>query len=110
MKRFLLINVLLIIGWAASMAQVTKVNQYGEDQNGNQIDPTTRANKLDSTNTEIQSLPPKLYMWHLSKELGNRTIVPIDTLSHQFQNTNLNEGMDGSYNHLGNMGSPRLSR
>ncbi|MCK9160506.1 MAG: putative porin [Bacteroidaceae bacterium] len=110
MKRFLLINVLLIFGWAASMAQVTKVNQYGEDQNGNQIDPTTHANKLDSTDTEIQSLPPKLYMWHLSKELGNRTIVPIDTLSHQFQNANLNEGMDGSYNHLGNMGSPRLSR
>ena len=38
---------------------------------GNQIDPNTQPDNLeDSTNTEIQSLPPKLYMWKLSETLG----------------------------------------
>ena len=49
-------------------------------------------------------------MWQLSETLGNRTIVPADTLSLNFQNTNLVDGMTGQYNFLGNLGSPRLSR
>jgi len=49
-------------------------------------------------------------MWQLSETLGNRTIVPADTLALNFQNTNLVGGMTGEYNFLGNLGSPRLSR
>ena len=49
-------------------------------------------------------------MWKLSETLGNRTIVPADTLALNFQNTNLVGGMTGEYNFLGNLGSPRLSR
>ena len=49
-------------------------------------------------------------MWQLSETLGNRTIVPADTLSLNFQNTNLVDGMTGKNNFLGNLGSPRLSR
>ena len=83
----------------------------GRDQYGNQVDPNTLPDNLeDSTNTEIQSIPPKLYMWHLSETLGNRTIIPADTTNLNFQNTNLVEGMYGHYNYLGNLGSPRLSR
>lgn len=83
----------------------------GRDQFGNQVDPNTLPDNLeDSTNTEIQSLPPKLYMWRLSETLGNRTIIPADTANLNFQNTNLTEGMFGHYNYLGNLGSPRLSR
>ena len=49
----------------------------GRDQFGNQVDPNTLPDNLeDSTDTEIQSLPPKLYMWRLSETLGNRTIIP----------------------------------
>ena len=48
----------------------------GRDQFGNQVDPNTLPDNLeDSTDTEIQSLPPKLYMWRLSETLGNRTII-----------------------------------
>lgn len=53
------------------------------------------------TSTDVQSIPPKLYMWQLSETLGNRTIVPADTLSLNFQNTNLVDGMTGQYNFLG---------
>ena len=83
----------------------------GRDQFGNQVDPNTLPDNLeDSTDTEIQSLPPKLYMWRLSETLGNRTIIPADTANLNFQNTNLVEGMYGHYNYLGNLGSPRMSR
>lgn len=66
----------------------------------------------DSLNNEVEiiSLPPSLYMWKISEKLGNIISVPIDTVHHQFQNSNLPEGMNGHYNHLGNLGSPRLSR
>jgi hypothetical protein len=64
----------------------------------------------DSSKTEIESLPPKLYMWHLDENLGTVLKMPVDTLNYNFQNSNLTEGMTGHYNYLGNMGSPRLSR
>ena len=93
------------------MAQNTLNPMNNRDRFGNQIDPNTQPDNLeDSTNTEIQSLPPKLYMWKLSETLGNRTIIPADTASLNFQSTNLVEGMFGHYNYLGNLGSPRLSR
>jgi hypothetical protein len=49
-------------------------------------------------------------MWRLSETLGNRIIIPVDTVYHHFQNTNLVEGITGHYNYIGNLGSPRLSR
>lgn len=121
MRRFLLIYILLFVaGQVAVQAQrVTPDNPYGDrkdqfgnivDQYGNQIDPAMRPQNPDSSNVEIESLPPKLYMWHVSENLGNINRVPADTVYHLFQNTNLTEGMTGHYNYLGNLGSPRLSR
>ena len=81
------------------------------DQFGNQIDPNMVPENLqDSTNTELVSLAPKLYMWKLSELLGERTIMPADTANLNFQNSNLTYGMNGEYNYLGNLGSPRMSR
>lgn len=118
MKRFLRIYILLLLSVAGTLtvkAQVplNSMNPNGtlRDQYGNQIDPATQPDNLeDSTQTEIQSLPPKLYMWTLSETLGERTIIPADTANLDFQNTNLVEGMKGHYNYLGNLGAPRLSR
>lgn len=115
MRRIVLTYIFLsIIGILKAGAQ-TPFNRMdpatGRDRFGNQVDPNTLPDNLeDSTNTEIQSLPPKLYMWRLSETLGNRTIIPADTANLNFQNTNLVEGMYGHYNYLGNLGSPRLSR
>lgn len=116
MRRIVLTYILLtIIGTLGLKAQNTLTPMNAgtsiRDQYGNQIDPSTQPDNLtDSTSTEIESLPPKLYMWHLSEKLGERTIVPVDTVTLNFQNTNLVEGMNGHYNYLGNLGSPRLSR
>jgi hypothetical protein len=87
-----------------------QVDANGRDQYGNQVDPTMMPQNLDSTNVEVKGLPPKLYMWRIKNLLGEREIVPADTLHHQFQNSGLTEGMNGHYNYLGNMGAPRQSR
>ena len=112
MRRIVLTYIFLsVIGIWGALAQNTLNPMNNRDRFGNQIDPNTQPDNLeDSTNTEIQSLPPKLYMWKLSETLGNRTIIPADTASLNFQSTNLVEGMFGHYNYLGNLGSPRLSR
>lgn len=110
MRRILLTYILLsVFGIVAVHAQRTLTPLDNRDQYGNQIDPSTQPDSLD-TDTEVLSLPPKLYMWKLSETLGNRTIVPADTAALNFQNTNLVDGMTGQYNFLGNLGSPRLSR
>ena len=112
MRRIVLTYIFLsVIGIWGAMAQNTLNPMNNRDRFGNQIDPNTQPDNLeDSTNTEIQSLPPKLYMWKLSETLGNRTIIPADTASLNFQSTNLVERMFGHYNYLGDLGSPRLSR
>ncbi len=120
MRRILLTYILLfIVGQLATQAQVTPNNPYGDrkdqygnivDQYGNQVDPAMRPQNPDSSNVEVQSLPPTLYMWHLSENLGNINRIPADTTYKFFQNTNLVEGIKGHYNYLGNLGSPRLSR
>lgn len=123
MRRILLYILLCMTGLTTVHAQTTQRinsdNPYGDrkdefgnltDQYGNQIDPSTRPADLDSANVEIQSLPPTLYMWHVSEDLGNITRIPADTTYYLFQNSNLTEGLKGHYNYLGNLGAPRLSR
>lgn len=89
-------------------------NQYGQgmterDEYGNQIDPSRRLDDLNDS-IDVASLPPTLYMWRINNKLGDRIIMPADTMALNFQNTNLVEGMTGHYNYLGNLGTPRLSR
>lgn len=115
MRQIALTYILIsILGITTVWAQTTLNTLNGgttlRDQYGNQIDPSTQPDNLDSTNVEVQSIPPKLYMWQVSNLLGDRKLMPADTASLNFQNTNLVEGMTGHYNYLGNLGSPRLSR
>jgi hypothetical protein len=49
-------------------------------------------------------------MWRVDERLGNVGRIPADTARLNYQNSNLTEGMNGSYNYLGNEGAPRLSR
>ena len=110
MKRILLTYIfMLAAGWMCVQAQINQMTTL-RDQYGNQIDPSTQPDNLqDSTGVEIESLPPKLYMWQLEEQLGERTIIPADTANLNFQNTNLIEGMYGHYNYTGNLGRIRCS-
>lgn len=91
------------------MAQNTSLDgfDYLDDQ---QIDPAMRVGMQDTSNVEIISLAPRMHMWKITEELGNIIPIPVDTVQYLFQNSNLMEGMRGHYNHLANLGSPRLSR
>jgi len=64
----------------------------------------------DSSQVSTAAIDPKLYMWNVDERLGNRQMIPADTISHNFQNENLVEGMTGHNNYLGNLGSPSMSR
>ena len=65
----------------------------------------------DKDSTVIERTVSKdYYQWVINRNTGLPQITLPDTLHHSFQNVHLTEGMFGTYSHLGNMGSPRLSR
>ena len=63
----------------------------------------------DSTVVD-RGVPRDVNMFSIDPTLG--TIIPVktDTAIYNFQNLHLTSGLNGEYNHLGNMGSPRQSR
>lgn len=63
----------------------------------------------DSTVTD-RSVPRDVKMFHVGTTLGNIIPIETDTAVYNFQNLHLTDGVNGEYNHLGNMGSPRQSR
>ncbi len=66
---------------------------------------------VDKDNDEEEiDVPVDVKAWLIDPKYGNIIPTYVDTLHHQFQNSNLTEGLNGHYNHLGNLGSPRLSR
>lgn len=82
-----------------SSASGTDSNLY--DRNGNPIDTTS---VIDAS-----TIPIELSCWKIDRQFGNMTEVPVDTLQHDFQNTNDTGGPTGHYTYLGNLGSPRIS-
>ena len=65
----------------------------------------------DTTRGKQKVLPIGVFQWKIDKRLG--TVIPAentDTAVHNFQNWKMQDGMTGSYSHIGNTGSARLSR
>lgn len=63
----------------------------------------------DSTKKEI-NVPKEIHQWRVNERTGEVLAIDADTMQHMFQNWHLTEGMNGEYNFLGNMGTPRISR
>ena len=63
----------------------------------------------DSTVTD-RSVPRDVKMFHVGTTLGNIVPIETDTAVYNFQNLHFADGLNGEYNYLGNMGSPRQSR
>lgn len=65
----------------------------------------------DSAETKKKKVVPNdVRAWTVDEKYGNMTDTNVDTLHHMFMNTDLPEGIEGHYNSLGNVGSPRMSR
>lgn len=112
MKRILFYILIFITGHTALYAQMPIQNNTtdGFGNNGDPLDPNYAIQQDSTEQIDVKSVPIELHMWTVDKRLGNIIPVPVDTVFHQFQNTNLTEGMNGHYNYLGNLGSPRISR
>ena len=63
----------------------------------------------DSTKVEL-NVPKEIHQWHVNDFTGEVVPINADTLQHLFQNWHLTEGVNGEYNFLGSMGTPRLTR
>lgn len=111
MKRILFYIFFLVTGHAMLYAQMPIRNNStnGFDEDGMPVNSDEVIDK-DSNQIDTKTIPIELRMWTVDRRLGNIQPVPVDTVFHQFQNTNLTEGMNGQFNYLGNLGSPRISR
>lgn len=68
-----------------------------------------KKNQRDSTKVEI-SVPQEIHQWKVNGKTGEVMPIDADTMQHMFQNWHLTEGVNGEYNFLGNMGTPRQTR
>lgn len=68
-----------------------------------------KKNPKDSTKVDV-NVPKEIHQWHVNEQTGEVIPVGADTLQHMFQNWHLTEGINGEYNFLGNMGTPRQTR
>ena len=110
-KRLLLtLIVVLCSSFALTQAQDTRRQLDA----GNGLDPTgigaaSSESRRDST-VEDRKTPKEVRAWRLSRTLGEVVPTEPDTAIYRFQNVHFTDGLNGEYNYLGNMGSPRQSR
>lgn len=112
MKRIILyiLFITMVGNLAAQRINDRRPGGIGDDLGTNMSEEARLRNKADSTNTEVENVPVELHQWTIDERFGNTTDIPVDTIMHHFQNSQLTDGLNGEYNHLGNLGSPRLSR
>lgn len=105
-KRFILF---LMTGCMASVAWGQRI--IGELESNSDMMSLPTAGLNDSTSSKKEKeVPVELRAWTIDKIYGNITPTVIDTMMHQFQNKALGEGLNGHYNTLSNLGSPRINR
>ena len=111
MKKLLLLALTLLP--LAGAGQVLQQHQlegsHGSGLGSGETFSPFRDNKKDSNKVDIK-VPMEIHQWKVGEKLGEVIPVNADTLQHLFQNWHLTEGVNGEYNFLGNMGSPRQSR
>ena len=61
-----------------------------------------------SEKKKTKVIPHDIRAWNIDEKYGNIAETQVDTLHHMFMNTDLPEGIEGHYNSLGNVGSPRI--
>ena len=76
---------------------------------GEVFNPFKDSGHRDSTKKAVTA-PKEIHQWKIDRRLGRRIEIEADTLQFMFQNRHLTEGINGEYNHLGSMGTPRQTR
>lgn len=113
MKKGLIYLVILFILPFCLFAQSINDNiEKGQNKTGfgsGEVYSPFKKNQSDTTKTEL-NVPKEIHQWHIDELLGEVIMTNADTLQHLYQNWHNTDGMNGEYNYLGNMGSPRQSR
>ena len=105
----LLICLLPVTIWGQEIMQHQHEEHKGTGLGNGEIFSPFRNNPKDSTNSNLK-VPKDIRQWHIDEYSGKVIPTTPDTLQFMFQNWHLTEGMNGEYNFLGNMGTPRQSR
>lgn len=105
----LLICLLPATIWGQEIMQHQHEEHKGTGLGNGEIFSPFRNNPKDSTNSNLK-VPKDIRQWHIDEYSGKVIPTTPDTLQFMFQNWHLTEGMNGEYNFLGNMGTPRQSR
>ncbi|MBR1652019.1 MAG: putative porin [Alloprevotella sp.] len=74
------------------------------------LEDDSRRDHFASDSVRTEGVPEGIYAWNIERRFGTIRPTEYDTVHHLFQNEALVDGMTGSYNYLGNLGSPRYSR
>ena len=101
-------SVLLMLPQALQAQSTLSQNQDGF--NGETMDGFMNMDPDKDSTVVERKVSHEYYQWTINTNTGLPDIIEPDTLHHSFHNVHLTEGMFGTYSHLGNMGSPRLSR
>lgn len=117
MKRIVFLLTLMIAATTVVWSQQRLPNRstnamgIGDDLGTNMTDEDrSRAQEGGEGGTDVVNVPVDVNQWTLSSRFGDVRPVQVDTLWEYYQNVHLTEGLRGEYNHIGNFGSPRLSR
>ena len=107
-KTFIAMAAALLLTVHAGAQSTLSQNQDGF--NGETMDGFMNMDP-DKDSTVIERTVSKdYYQFVINTHTGLPDVVQPDTVHHSFHNAHLTEGYFGTYSHLGNMGSPRLSR
>ena len=107
-RRIVLAAVMLMVSIAAQAQSTLSQNQDGF--NGETMDGFMNMDPDKDSTVVERTVSQDYFQWTINTRTGLPDIIQPDTLHHSFHNVHLTEGMFGTYSHLGNMGSPRLSR
>ncbi|MBO7114824.1 MAG: putative porin [Bacteroidaceae bacterium] len=101
--------VMLLTFATGSRAQST-LSQNQDGFNGDTMDGFMNMDPDKDSTVVERTVSKEYHQWTINTDTGLPDSIQPDTLHHSFHNVHLTEGMFGTYSHLGNMGSPRLSR
>lgn len=110
MKQIFSLGLFFLLAWIAAPAQkslkggATMLRPEGMTPDGRD------SGGWESDSVRKEGVPVGIRFWRVGARFGGIRPAVADTLSHDFQNTALTDGMRGEYNFTGNYGAPRQAR
>ena len=106
---YLLVFVVPAIVNGQSLKRMNSDGSGGGLGHGEVFNPFKEGSHRDSTKKDVTA-PKEIHQWKIDRRFGRRIEIEADTLQFMFQNRHLTEGVNGEYNYLGSMGTPRQTR